>query len=59
MISLSFVVTLPLFIIAIGVFFYGLTRYNERACEATMSIGLGIGLVGVIAAAVMFAFFSL
>ncbi len=58
MTSLSFLVTLPLFIIAIAVFFCGVTRHEERACARMMSAGLAIGLVGVIAAAVMFVFFS-
>ncbi|MFQ6122121.1 MAG: hypothetical protein ACE5LA_03570 [Dehalococcoidales bacterium] len=59
MISLSFLVTLPLFIIAIVIFGYGLTREDERASQTTMTIGLGVGLLGVIVAAIMFGFFSL
>jgi len=59
MISLSFVVTLPLFITAIAIFGYGLTRNDERASQTTMMIGFGIGLLGVIVAAIMFGFFCL
>ena len=59
MISLSFVATLPLFIAAIVIFGYGVARNDEQASRKTMSIGLGIGLVGVVVAAIMFIFFSL
>ena len=59
MISLSFIVTLPLFITAIAIFGYGLTRNDERASQMTMTIGFGVGLLGVVVAAIMFVFFSL
>lgn len=59
MISLSFLVSLPLFIASIVVFGYGVARSDEQASQKTMSVGLGIGLVGVIVAAIMFGFFSL
>ena len=59
MICMSFVVSLPLFMIAIGIFGYGVARSDERAGKTTMSIGLAVGLLGVLAAAIMFVFFSL
>ncbi len=59
MISFSFIVTLPLFITAIAIFGYGLTRNDERASQTTMTIGFGVGLLGVVVAAIMFVFFSL
>lgn len=59
MISLSFIVTLPLFITAIAIFGYGLTRNDERASQMTMTIGFSVGLLGVVVAAIMFVFFSL
>jgi len=58
MIDLSFVVSLPLFIIAVAIFGYGLIRNDERASQTTMSTGLGVGLLGVLVAAIMFVFFS-
>ena len=59
MISMSFVATLPLFIAAIVIFGYGVTRNDVQASKTTMSIGLSVGLVGVIIAAILFVFFSL
>ena len=59
MISMSFVATVPLFLAAIVIFGCGIARNNAKACTRTMSIGLAIGLVGVIIAAVLFVFFSL
>ena len=59
MISLSFVVTLPIFMAAIVVFGFGLIRKDEPASQKTMMTGLVVGLVGVVAAAIMFVFFSL
>ena len=59
MINLTFVITLPLFIAAIAIFFYGVARSDEQAGKKTMSTGLVVGLVGVIVAAIMFGVFSL
>ena len=59
MIDLSFVVSLPLFIIAVAIFGYGLIRNDERASRTAMSTGLGVGLLGVLVAAIMFVCFSL
>ncbi|MFC1987656.1 hypothetical protein ACFLVH_03850 [Chloroflexota bacterium] len=59
MISLSFVFSLPLFIAAIVIFGYGVSRNDEQASKRTMSIGLSVGLMGVVVAAIMFVFFSL
>jgi len=59
MIDLSFIASLPLFIIAVAIFGYGLIRNNERASQTAMSIGLSIGLLGVLVAAIMFVCFSL
>ena len=59
MINLTFVITLPLFIAAIAIFFYGVARSNEQASKKTMSAGLAVGLVGVIVAAILFGVFSL
>ena len=56
---MSFIVTLPLFITAIAIFGYGLTRNDERASQTTMTIGFGVGLLGVDVAAIMFVLFSL
>lgn len=58
MISLSFLLSLPLFIASIAVFSYGVARKDKQASQKTMSIGLGIGLVGVVVAAIMFVFLS-
>ncbi|MBU2608187.1 MAG: hypothetical protein KKF26_02605 [Chloroflexi bacterium] len=59
MISLSFLFSLPLFIAAIVIFGYGVARNDAQASKTTMSIGLSVGLVGVVMAAIMFVFFSL
>lgn len=59
MISISFVVTLPIFIAAIVVFGIGLIRKNQRDSSKTMTAGLVVGLLGVVIAAIMFVFFSL
>ena len=59
MISISFVVTLPIFIAAIVVFGIGLIRKKQRDSAKTMTAGLVVGLLGVIIAAIMFIFFSL
>ena len=59
MISLSFLFSLPLFIAAMVIFGYGVSRNDEQASKTTMSIGLIVGLVGVVTAAIMYVFFSL
>ncbi|MFC2069529.1 hypothetical protein ACFLTP_11085 [Chloroflexota bacterium] len=59
MISFSFLFSLPLFIAAIVIFGYGVSRNSEQASNKTMSIGLIVGLVGVVTATIMFCFFSL
>jgi len=59
MISVSFIATLPLFLAAIAIFGYGVARSDEQASRKTMAVGLGVGLVGVVVAAITFGFFSL
>ncbi len=58
MISLSFVVTLPIFMAAVAVFGFGLIRKDQRASEKTMTTGLVVGLLGVVVAAIIFIIFS-
>lgn len=59
MICLSFLFSLPLFIAAIAIFGYGVARNDEQASRKTMTAGLGVGLVGVVMAAIMLVVFSL
>ena len=59
MISLSFVVTLPMFLAAIAVFGFGLIRKDQRASQKTMTTGFIVGLLGVVVAAILYGFFSL
>ncbi len=59
MISLSFLFSLPLFLASIVIFMFGVARKDKQASKKTMVAGLGVGLIGVVLAAVMFIFFSL
>lgn len=55
----TFLVSLPLFLISIGILSYGLVRANQDDPRARdiMTIGLEVGLLGVVVAAIVFGFF--
>jgi hypothetical protein len=59
--TLSFLVSLPLFVIAAGTFCYGLVqlaRNEDQRASNWISVGFGVGLLGVVVAAIVFGFFS-
>jgi hypothetical protein len=58
--TLTFLVSLPLFLISAGIFGYALVqvrRDNPRARD-TMTIGVEVGFLAVVVAAIVFSFFS-
>jgi len=58
--TLTFLVSLPLFLISAGIFCYALVqvrRDNPRA-RGIMTIGIEVGLLAVVVAAIVFGFFS-
>jgi high-affinity Fe2+/Pb2+ permease len=59
--TLTFAISLPLFLIAAALFSYGLAqlaRNEDERASRTMTIGFGIGLLGVVVAAIVFGFFT-
>ena len=60
MYSLTFLVSLPLFVIAAVMFCYALARMarnDDQRARNIMTVGYGVGLLGVVVAAVVFGFF--
>jgi high-affinity Fe2+/Pb2+ permease len=59
--TLTFLVSLPLFLISAGIFCYGLVqlaRNEDQRASNWISAGFGVGLLGVVVAAIVFGFFS-
>jgi len=59
MYNLTFLVTLPLFLISVGILSYAMVRLarNNPGAHNTMSLGLGVWLIGIIVGAIVFGFF--
>jgi hypothetical protein len=60
MLTVTFVVALVLFLIAAAIFSLGLARLarNDPRAGDTLTAGFGIGLFGVVVAAIIFGFFG-
>jgi hypothetical protein len=58
MYNLTFLATLPLFLTSAGILVYSMVRLarNDPGARNTMSLGLGVWLVGIIVGAVVFGF---
>jgi hypothetical protein len=58
MYNLTFIVTLPLFLISAGILVYSMVKLarNDPSARNVMSIGLGVWLVGIIVGAAVFGF---
>lgn len=58
--TLTFLVSLPFFLISVGIIGYALvqvSRDNPRANDI-MTIGVEVGLLAIVVAAIVFGFFS-
>lgn len=55
MYNLTFLVCLPIFLISVAIFCYGLARLAGNGPQAggIMAVGLSVGLLGIIVAAIM------
>jgi hypothetical protein len=58
MYHLTFLVTLPLFLISAGILVYSMVKLarNDPGARNTMSLGLGVWLLGIIVGAMVFGF---
>ena len=59
MYNLTFLVTLPLFLISAGILVYSMVRLarNGPGARNTMSLGFSVWLLGIIVGAIVFGFF--
>ena len=58
MYTLTFFITVPLFLISLGIFGYALIRSarNDRGARGIMTVGLSVWLISIITGALVFIF---
>lgn len=58
MYTLTFLITLPLFVIAAGLIFYAFMRLakNDSSARRIMTAGLSVWLIGIVTGALVFLF---